>query len=219
MGPLGNFDGPVPSGSNVQLVRSIALASNRDWRNSALLPLQIVGFTATMQNSTAQLNWQVENQQQVDKYLVQRSSDGISFETLTEIKATYANSASYSYDDNLADFTASYVYYRVVQVNKLDDRFYTRVISFNLNKVANEKISLYPNPIQDVLNIGISSLSKQIAEVVISDAAGKTLIKESFSLVKGRNVMQIYEVEKLSKGLLLVRVQTAEGMFTEKIIR
>jgi hypothetical protein len=219
MGPGGNFDGPTPSGSKVQLVRSVATAGNRDWRNSALLPMQIVSFTATLENLAVKLNWKVENEYQTEKYVVERSIDGISYQFIGEVKAANTGSISYSYADNIAGMNVPGVYYRVQQLNKTGEKFYTRIIYFDLRVSSNDNVRLYPNPIKDVLNIRILSTSKQTAEVTVCDAAGKTLIQKTFMLVKGENIVQIPEVEKLISGLLVVHVKTTDATVTEKIVR
>src|SRR5207253_2044271 len=82
----GGWDGPVPSGSTVQLVRSLQVG-DRDWRSTEILPLRIVSFTGTLQNNVAQLQWRVQNEQEVDHYLLERSKDAVSFEAITQVKA------------------------------------------------------------------------------------------------------------------------------------
>ncbi|MBC7588823.1 MAG: hypothetical protein H7178_10755, partial [Chitinophagaceae bacterium] len=50
MGPLGNFDGPVPTTSMVQLVKSVSgdcSTGDRDWRECTILPVTLIEFRAT----------------------------------------------------------------------------------------------------------------------------------------------------------------------------
>jgi hypothetical protein len=216
MGPTGNYDGPTPSGSNVQLVMSVSTAANRDWRNNAILPLQIIAFNGSVANSTASLTWKVENEQQVDYYTVERSINGIAFDEVTNVKSANKSSATYDYNDNLTGYTAATVYYRIKQVNKNGETSYTRILSFNLIKTVHSRVTIYPVPVVDVLNLSITSASKQFSSVAVCDALGKVLIQKNVLLERGENKVELPEISKISKGLFIVKVNMIEANITEK---
>lgn len=216
MGPLGNYHGPTPSGSKVQLVQSSASAPNRDWRHLGLLPLQIVNFNGSLQNKKGLLNWKVENEQAVEKYIVERSSTGLKFEPLSEVQALNSNNVTYRYTDNLETYPGTVVYYRIQQVSKNGEKFYTQIIRFTLTHVPG-KVKLYPNPVRDVLNVSISSATKQTVDVSILDASGKAVIKQTYKISQGSNTLQVYNLNALAKGLYLVQVKMVEETITEKI--
>lgn len=68
------------------------------------------------------------------------------------------------------------------------------------------KVQLYPNPTQDVLNI---KSDKEILNVQIIDMQGK-LVKTVFSTNQ-------LDIRALPAGVYVVRVETSEGIFTEKV--
>ena len=68
------------------------------------------------------------------------------------------------------------------------------------------KVQLYPNPTQDVLNI---KSDKEILNVQIIDMQGK-LVKTVFAINQ-------LDIRALPKGVYVVRVETSEGIFTEKV--
>ena len=70
-------------------------------------------------------------------------------------------------------------------------------------------ISLYPNPTTDVLHL---TNPQSITSVKVYDALGKLVLEQynSFSLI---------DISKLSKGLLFIKIETDNGVFTKKVIK
>lgn len=81
--------------------------------------------------------------------------------------------------------------------------------------VENAKISLYPNPVKDVLNIGcILQNNKNYGKCKVYDATGTLVIEKSFT----RNKFNI-EVSNLAKGLYLLRVENENGMAAKRFLK
>lgn len=77
-----------------------------------------------------------------------------------------------------------------------------------INK-ENKTVSIYPNPVKDVLNI---QSKNEIVKAEIYDAAGRILISTS---VKGNSV----NVSELSKGNYIIKLFTKDKTFTQKFIK
>ncbi|MFT5077339.1 MAG: hypothetical protein ACI85B_002408, partial [Flavobacteriaceae bacterium] len=79
------------------------------------------------------------------------------------------------------------------------------------NDFSSESITLLPNPVKDILTINNSS-SSQIESIKIYDVLGRLVLqeKEQFNNI---------DVSQLNSGLLFVKVETAEGIFTKKVIK
>ena len=219
MGAFGSYNGPLPGGSRVALVKSAASAPDRDWRNTTTLPLLVISFNGKLVDNKANLVWKVENEQQVDKYIIERSNDGVNFDPVAIRLSGNSGSATYTYTDDVSSYDYPVVYYRIMQVNNNGQYFYTRVILFNLVREIKLAPSVYPNPVMDMLTVSIPSLSRQQTTVIISDASGKTVMVKKVELEKGENKMVMDGVERLSKGLYLIQIRTADISTNIKIIK
>ena len=71
-----------------------------------------------------------------------------------------------------------------------------------------QDIKLYPNPTQDIVNI---RSAYEILNVQVVDVQGKLL-----TTVFGTNQL---DLQALPKGVYIVRVETSEGIFSEKIAK
>ena len=76
-------------------------------------------------------------------------------------------------------------------------------------------ISLYPNPTSENSLLSVKGLNED-ATVVVTDVQGKVIA--SSKLMKGHQTMEI-ESARLASGIYYVRVQTANSVRTEKLIK
>jgi hypothetical protein len=65
-----------------------------------ILPVHLITFTAQLKDNQALLNWQVENEQNFDRYQIERSPNGKDFTAIGAVKA--ANKKEYRYTDNVS---------------------------------------------------------------------------------------------------------------------
>lgn len=81
------------------------------------------------------------------------------------------------------------------------------------NTFVEQKISVYPNPVNDVLNV--TSSSHEFIRYELYDVQGRMIQKESLSNL---NNFQI-TTYNLSKGLYILNLSTSEGTFAKKIVK
>ena len=218
MGPSGSWNGPLPSGSNVKLVRSAA-SGDRDWRSSQLLPIHIISFTGKLKDSIAELVWKVENEIDVDYYIVERSLDGVLFEPVGKVLSLNAGSTDYFYKDDLKNVYSAKYYYRITQVDMNGGKFYTNIIVFTKEMRPMLTIKAYPNPMQDHLTLSIFSMIKQPANVILMNTEGKIIKENLIQLEKGRNIGELNSLGNLPKGLYLVKIITVDNIYVEKVMK
>ncbi|RYM33883.1 T9SS type A sorting domain-containing protein [Brumimicrobium glaciale] len=76
------------------------------------------------------------------------------------------------------------------------------------------QISVYPNPVIDVLNVQLPA-SVQKAEVLISDINGKVVLKQ---ILNSQEINQL-DIRKLEKGIYILNVVGEENQWQEKFIK
>jgi hypothetical protein len=218
MGTNGSWNGPLPTGSAVQLIRSFT-SGDRDWRSSYILPLPIVNFSGTLEKNIAQLQWKVENEEEVKNYVLERSKDGISFNPIDQFLPKYMPSSSYYYDDDINSFNSDIVYYRIQEVSKNGQRSYSKIISFKKIKKESITIKVYPNPVISSFTINVSSTEKQHADISIPNGKGKLVMERNAELEKGDNLIRISEISKMPSGLYMVVIAIKKAVYFEKLIK
>jgi|GEM_PF-6094103 len=220
MGPLGNYAGPSPSGSLIGLVKSDPSATDRDWRNSgyAILPLNIINFSINYQSPIANIKWEVLNELQTNYYEIELGTNGIDFAPFQKVGAKNIGNTSYTFPHSLANQASGTVYYRIKQVDKNGQIFYTQIIAVKIDK-ANIPLTVSPNPFQSFINISYASELKEMITLTIYSVEGKLLITKKVEVVRGANTIQIASLETLPSSTYILQVRNAAAVQSTKIVK
>lgn len=150
---------------------------------SSVLPLRLTDFTATVKNNTAVLDWKAESQVNVSHFELERSTGAPDqFVRIAQVTATGYNQ-SYSYTD--ASLPAGVaVYYRLKMVDGDATYSYSPIVRASVNATGNYQ--LYPTLATTGQTLYLSLvrgtvLAPKSREVIITDAAGKTVYRSRIS--------------------------------------
>lgn len=126
-------------------------------------------------------------------------------------------------DDELLTYTT--YYWRMKAQSSIDETNWNNAWSFTtgsgygkdeltLNKYS---VSLFPNPCKGKLNININSQNIGNIYIELSNILGQVLINKTIKVTTGNNDIQI-EMDNLSNGIYLIKVQNTTSTYTRKII-
>ncbi|MFK7797389.1 MAG: T9SS type A sorting domain-containing protein [Aureispira sp.] len=177
----------------------------------ASLPLDLLRFEVTKVEQTADIVWEVANEQAGDKYCLQRSADAQNFENIACFEASQDESlAQYHYIDENPLF--GYNYYRIHQVDYagISDYSPTKVLEF----AQANRIKIYPNPTHHTLILELPDIQTTYT-IRIVDALGRVLIHTTRD---GRNNRQQLDVRALATGTYVLQVETATGIVDQQKI-
>ena len=180
-----------------------------DLNGNFALPVQWVKFTATKKEQSSLLNWQTGSEQNSDRFEIERSSNGTTFNTIGTVASTNnPNGAQYSFQDNYP--LTGINYYRLKQLD-IDGKFeYSRIVQLSFDQKGT--ITIYPNPVKEWLNISVTG-SQTIRSIVITDLTGKVVQKNQNLLTSS------VPVHNLNAGAYLIRVETTEGILVGKFVK
>jgi hypothetical protein len=143
--------------------------------NCSILPVELVRFDALYNTGSKQtdISWSTAVESHVDRYLVERSTDGTRFSELGVVKPYQSDSRSlntYTFAD-LHPLSNEINYYRIVTVD--DDG--TRNLS-SMQAVAfqddDANLRLVPNPAGESVELNFKSLENENWEICIYDGRG-----------------------------------------------
>jgi hypothetical protein len=80
-----------------------------------------------------------------------------------------------------------------------------------------EKISVSPNPFQNELEIAIDTEESADAQITINNILSQLVLKETFKIQPGANVLKIHP--NLASGIYILRVAIADKVVIQKIIK
>lgn len=174
---------------------------------TATLPANLITFKAVAAGESAKLSWVVDQQENVEKYVVERSTDNLSFATAGTVAARGAvtEKVEYGFTDLNAASIASTVYYRIKIQDKDGQTKYTNVIPVSFDIITRAYVAIQPNPVVSNATITIASNVQETAFLRIVDNTGRIVVNRTVQLVKGKNTVEL-NIESLPSGLYHVDV-------------
>lgn len=167
----------------------------------APLPVSFIGFDAKKIGSAVLLTWKVAGEENVNRYEVERSDDGLTFATISSI--THGGRDTYVYTDAS---NRSSAYYRIKNVDEDGKYKYSTILRISNGK-SEILLKAFPQPVQSQLTIQYPNVSGK-ALISVSTADGK-LVR---SLTPPSGSMQAsIDMSGLQKGLYIIRLDAGDG--------
>ncbi len=178
------------------------------------LPVSITSFKGERNGFRNVLSWTTLTEQNSKGFELQRSVNGRDFVTLAFIgsKAPGGNSTAtlnYVFDD-IKPFNTN-CYYRLKQVDKdgrskISDIVLLKGTQANVFALSN----VYPNPAKSIVNIILTASADNKADIIITDIAGKPIMRQAAQLAAGNNNLSL-DVNKLPAGSYIIKTMCANG--------
>jgi len=115
-------------------------------------------------------------------------------------------------------------YWRVRAFSEIDTSDFSSVWSFTtytpvgINEYfASSNVNLYPNPVQDAINIEITCNKFTNVDFVIYDLLGQAMLKDNLNLNSGHNQVQI-DARTLLNGIYMVNIMYGDQVITKKLV-
>jgi hypothetical protein len=196
-----------------------ASASNTQWYafgSSDLLPVDLTYFSAEKNGANVDLNWQTASEVNSAYFEIQRSVDGVNFETISSLEAAgYSNSLiNYSFVDESP--ARGLNYYRIKEVDSDGTTQFSDVAVVDyVTGNALLQLAMYPNPMEENAILNFEMPSAGNAKIEVFDALGKVVFSKESSFVEGGNSVVLSELD-LSTGNYFVRV-LAQNSLSETV--
>lgn len=141
--------------------------------NPVVVPVTITSFRALDKESFIQLAWQTSTEVNTSLFEIEHSSDGIAFEKSGVVSAAGNSSQQRNYTFNHYINPGKHLY-RIVTVNHNGKKEYSAVITINNGGKVKNPLSIFPNPVDNFLNISSKEVSLA-GRYRIFDLTGKVI--------------------------------------------
>lgn len=184
------------------------------------LPVSLTAFSGTREGSKNILNWNTASEVNSKGFELQRSVNGKDFSAITFVdsKSSNGSGASYSYIDEKP--FAGNNYYRLRQLDKDGKSTLSNVVVLKSAQIKAEISRVFPNPVQDKLNIVLNSVGVEKVTISITDLAGKTIALKSLETSIGDNNIS-FNTSSLASGTYLIKVNSSNNneLATQKFVK
>lgn len=188
--------------------------------NNTSLPVELMSFTISpINNEYFILDWKTASELNNSGFFVQRSTNGITFETIGWIDGN-GNSNSmhaYSFHDRNVEQNITY-YYRLKQVDFNQNASFSATLSGILKGENFEVNSITPNPTNVNAEASIFMPENGSVEINIFNILGQNVQTSHVDLSKGLNKVTI-ESASLAPATYLIKFQMNDKTITKKLLK
>ena len=177
------------------------------FRETSVLPVTFISLTGTDKDGNVLLKWNVENESGMEKYEVERSSDGNRFIPIGTVAAINEEAATYEYTDRYHQEGNNY--YRISSFTKDGKISHSQIVKVSLASAGS--ISVFPNPVVDgIINLQLKSEPAGKYQVRLINSLGEVVVEKSISETSG-NDKEAIRCPHLTKGIYQLEITKPDG--------
>ncbi|MCK6612186.1 MAG: T9SS type A sorting domain-containing protein [Bacteroidia bacterium] len=170
------------------------------------LPVSLLSFEGSVHEKDVQLSWTSGMEENLDRYEVESSVDGIEFEKLGQVAAR-GNSRQLLdyYFLHAAAFDSRLIrYYRLKMVDWDGSFAYSKTIRLHAGESPERTVEVFPNPFTN--SLAIQGLPKGIYAMELIDASGKQ-VWTAMQQLEQEGICWLHLPDKLEKGIYVLQVK------------
>lgn len=182
------------------------------------LALHIIYFHALLNtDQTVQLQWQLTSPYDMKKTLIERSYDGISFTGIDSIEKNNVTGI-YNFTDTRVLQGYAFIYYRIRIIDKDNSSQLSDIVKIKITDINMPVVSIWPNPVENVMNVKIMTLKNCTAKVAVKNSVGQAIIAVDKLLQPGKNTIEI-NLQSFAAGIYFVNANINGEVHVLKIIK
>jgi hypothetical protein len=191
----------------------------------ATLPIKLTSFTASLTTEKViEINWSTAEEINNDYFTIERSSNGVTFEDITEEPGAGNSSDTIKYKIIDNEPLVGNTYYRLKQTDfdgKFEE-FDIIAVSFIKNKDGSCVFKISPNPCLGSCNLSLSQCEEEGNETIqieIIDAGGNKIISDvPYRNYDGSFNYHINTNNNLAPGVYIVNAKSLNERYTKKMM-
>lgn len=180
------------------------------------LPVALVSFKAVLEENLVKLTWITASERNNAYFNIQRSTDGVYFETIGKVLGNDNSNETIIYNYLDREGPDGVVYYRLMQVDHDGTPSLSTVI--RINKSGSDEVKIYPNPVENILTLDMSFSETSDFLFVVTNSIGTIVFTDHGIAPKGFYQTNI-DLSSLSPEMYFVTIQSQENVWVEKIIK
>ncbi len=214
--------GPFPAETGYNIVVSDAEGCTVTLEEGEIpcvtLAVELIEFNGEVQEEGNLLNWATATEYNSDRFLLQRSANGLNFTTIAAIEAAGTSEVRTEYEYLDTSSPSGLSYYRLIEVNQENKQSVQGVITLNRSSNAVFGIQeIYPVPANDNLSIDFNTDSNSNVEITILDLYGRVLKVLRSAPVAGTNSVNL-DVSNLADGFYCLSLTQNDVMVSTRLM-
>ncbi len=188
-----------------------------DLFTGSTLPVRLLNFGGANAGAVNKLHWTVTQEQDLDRYELQRSTDGVHYQTVKTV--TPFNSPierTYNCDDPVNPVNAEY-YYRLKIIDQDGTYEYSAIVFIRV--VVKNTFSVIGSPFRDFVTLQYTVANYQPVSIRYFNSAGAFVRKEDYNLTAGTGIYTLWGLANYPAGMYFLKIESGGQSQTFKVIK
>ncbi len=187
-----------------------------------ILPIEWLALTASSVGEAVRLEWETASEAENDRFVVERSSTGLDFDPIGNVKGSGFSSTpkAYAFIDKFP--IDGLGFYRIQQVDHSGDFSYSNIISIDhqWTGIGFQLLSVNPVPAKDYLYVHYSSGNTDPVSLVLYDMLGRQAYSRQFNKThNGINKVSIDLTHLPESGMYSMVLSQGTDQYQDKIVK
>lgn len=179
------------------------------------LPVTLLAFNGKIEKNNVVLNWVTSNEVNSKQFIIQRSVDGIHFDTIGTVLSVGNATQNSTYNFTDKKTPTGRLYYRLQQVDIDGSAKYYNTISL-INNINGYEFKVFPNPSADLIAIQYNNgVLENDTDIKLYDISGKLI--DQTTINKGQTI-GYFNIETLYSGTYIVQIRNKLLSESRKVI-
>ncbi len=180
---------------------------------TTILPVELIAFQGQEVDSGYELKWSTASEINNSHFEIERSASGEQFENIGSVSGNGTTNEVVHYTFFDRNPLRGTNLYRLKQVDVDGNFVHTEIIVYENNAIDTDRMYLFPNPVNDQMQLNMFVESSGIAVFTITDLAGRSIQTLERRLDVGTAEI-IISTSNLSTGNYIVHVQLPTQQFS-----
>jgi hypothetical protein len=183
-----------------------------------VLPAELLVFNGQLKNGYSELKWTVKNEDNLQLYEVQRSSDGRNFMPIGHVNARGVGSNGITYFFNDPAAISNNAYYRLKLVGITGNLFkFSNTILLSAGEQNVFDITNLVNPFDSKISFQLNTSKNEFVQLRLLDVRGQLIYETQVHAEKGSNAIKLNTPLSLQKGSYILRIISSQGTLHKTI--
>jgi len=175
------------------------------------LAIDIEQISAVNVGNRNRVDWTTANETNADKFEVERSLDGESFEYIGTVKAS-GEPSTYSFWDELPFDGLNY--YRLKMIDQSGKFSYSSTVNAFVKTNSTFVVQAYPNPVSEKLTVKVNGKISDNAYIILTDMAGKIILQQEV-----KEAETVIDMNRVAQGVYFMKYIDDKHSQTIKVNR
>jgi hypothetical protein len=171
----------------------------------APLPVTLEEFKGQEKNTIINLYWKTSHEENLSRFEVERSRDGVHFESIGIVFPwDDASHIDYAFTDKSA--IPGNNYYRLKMIDNNAAYKYSGLLTFTLVQNRGASVGITPNPIVDKICLQFTGLSENTYRIELRNVMGQKFVEKSINITGYRQTEYLMRTVSMTPGIYFLTV-------------